>query len=229
MNRISLDLSRRALVTNIGIAALASVGVISLMAGQSMVAVPALIALLTVSLVMVTREVRSAAVPERGDATRDPLTGLATAAIGAEALSREFAAAQRGRPLSIVLIRLEGLPKYRVRHGKTVASHLLRVTGRILAEHRRGMHLTALHGGREGTFLSILSASDREGASVYAARIRRALVRVEGLPAHEGVSVGVASFDLSMASPTELVRRAEYALDKGGEAGGRVVVMGESA
>lgn len=226
MNRISLDLSRRALITNIGIAALATVGIISLMAGQSLVAVPALLA---VSLVIVTREVRSSATPERGEATRDPLTGLATAAVGVEALAREFAAAQRGRPLSIVLIRLEGLPKYRVRHGKTVASHLLRVTGRILAEHRRGMHLTALHGGREGTFVSILSASDREGASVYAARIRRALMRVEGLPAHEGVSVGVASFDLSMASPTELVRRAEFALAKGGEAGGRVVVMGESA
>jgi GGDEF domain-containing protein len=88
------------------------------------------------------------------------------------------------------------------------------------------MHVAARHGGREGTFLSILSDSGSEGATIYAARLRRDLLRLQGMPEPEGVSVGIASFDMSMGSPGELVRKAAFALEKGAAAGGKVMVMG---
>lgn len=226
-----VHLPPRAFAMNVGIAALAAIGITSLTGsqGEALVAVPVLTALLTFALVVWAREPERRAKRKRGGLTMDPLTGLAMEHVGEEALAREFAAAQRGRPLTIVLLRLEGLPRYRERHGKAVADQLLRVLGRTLERHRRGMHLTALHGGREGTFLSILSASERQGAAVYAARLRRDLMQLPGVPEHEGVSIGVASYDMGMASASELVGNAEYAMAKGAAAGGKVMIMGEGA
>lgn len=229
MNLINYDLPRRALIMNVGVAALAAIGITSLAGaqGQAVMAVPLLTALLSFAL-LARAQAPDGRASTADAATLDPLTGLATVDVGEEALAREFAAAQRGRPLTVVLVGLEGLPLYRARHGNAVADQLLRVVGRTLHRHRRGMHVTALHGEREGTFLSILSASDREGAAVYAARLRRALMRLPGLPEHAGASIGIASYDVSMASPSELVRNAAFAMAKGAAAG-KVMVMGEGA
>lgn len=232
LNLINVDLPRRVIVMNICIATIAALGLTTLAGGEgqaAVAAVPVLTALFTVGLVQWTQHAELQTRPGAGGVTTDPLTGLAVASVGEEALAREFAAAQRGRPLTVVLVRIEGLKRYRVRHGKTVANQLLRVAGRTLSQHRRGMHLTAMHGAEDGTFLSILSASDREGAAIYAARLRRDLMRIEGLPGHDGVSIGVASFDLSMASPKELVRKAARAVEQGAATGGRVVVVGDDA
>ncbi|HUG40707.1 MAG TPA: GGDEF domain-containing protein [Longimicrobiales bacterium] len=229
MNRIKVDLRRRALAINIAVAALAAAGITSLTGAPAVLAIPVLTALLAYALVVWGREAEVRAGPTGGGAMMDALTGLTTEDIGNEALAREFAAAQRGRPLTVVLLRLEGLPQYRVRHGKGVADQLLRVTGRTLARHCRGMHLTARHGRREGTFLSILSASDRKGAAVYAARLHRDLVQPAGLPEPAGVSIGIASYDRDMASPSELIRKATYAMERGAEAGGKVMVVGDGA
>lgn len=229
MNQINVDLPRHALMTNVGIATLAAVGVTSLIGGPPLLAVPVLAALLTYALVVWARGPEGRSRRAGRGTTMDPLTGVATESVGEEALAREFAAAQRGRPLTIVLLRLEGLPKYRARHGKVVADQLLRVAGRTLARHRRDMHLTARQAGRDGTFLSILSASDPEGAAVYAARLRRDLLRLPGLPDHDGVSIGIASYDRGMASPSELIRNATYAMEKGAAAGGKMMIMGEGA
>ncbi|MFW5947944.1 MAG: GGDEF domain-containing protein [Gemmatimonadota bacterium] len=230
MKLINVDLPRGALILNVCIAALAAVGITSLIGGrgQAIFAVPVLTVILTLALLLQTREISAWArrVLAGPTVTRDPLTGVATEEVAEEVLAREFAAAQRGRPLAIVLIRLEGLPRYRVEHGQAVADQLLRVTGRTLAQHRRGMHVAARHGGREGTFISILSGSDRDGAAVYAARLRQELLRLKGLPELSGVSVGIAAFDMSMASPRELVRKAAFALERGAAAGGKVMVVG---
>jgi GGDEF domain-containing protein len=229
MNRIDLDLPRPRLVLNVCVAALAAVG-LSLLSGaaqgQAVVGVPVLTALLTFALL--ARPAKAA--PERWEddepITTDPTTGLTTEEIAREALRREFAAAQRGRPLTVALVRLEGLARYRAQHGGPVADQLVRVAGRTLVRHRRGMHVAAAR-GPEGTFLSILSGSDLQGAGVYAARLRADLMQPRSLPPIEGVSIGIAAFDVSMESPGDLVRRAAYALEKGAEAGGKVMVVGQ--
>lgn len=230
VNLIDLDLPRSRLVINVAIAALAAVGLTTLTGanqGQAVVGVPVLTALLTFALLARPAKPARDAWDDIEQATTDPMTGLTTEEVAREALAREFAAAQRGRPLAVALVRLEGLARYRAQHGGPVADQLVRVAGRTLVRHRRGMHLAAPHGDREGMFLSILSGSDLQGAGVYAARLRADLTQPRALPPLEGVSIGIAAFDMSMESPGELVRRAAYALERGAEAGGKVMLVGQ--
>lgn len=212
MNLINFDLPRYALILNVGIAGLAAVGAAILTGGEVLLAVPALTVLFTLYLVA-----RRKGQEDGKAALTVPLTGLATEEVAQETLSREFAAALRGRPLTVVLIRLEGLTRYRTRHGPAVTEEFMALAGRTLSRHRREMNLTAHH-GREGTFLSILSGTDSDGAAVYAARVRRDLMRLNGVPAHGGVSIGIAAFDPEMETPRELVRKAAFALERGAAA-----------
>lgn len=232
---MNFGLPRSALAMNVGVAALAAVGLTALVPasggnGQAMLVIPFLTLLLAAALLTRTRDTIQRVRQEAGSgATVDPDTGAATATLGEQVLALEFAAAQRGRPLTIVLTRIERLSRYRAEHGGAVADQLLRHAGRTLQRHRREMHLAARHDGDEAMFLSILSGSDRDGATVYATRVRREMLRHPGLPEPAGVSVGIASFDLSMKSPAELLRQAEFALEKGAAAGGKVVVVGAGA
>lgn len=226
MNLINFDLPRHVLLVNVSIAGLGGVG-FTFLTGGPWVGIPLITLIFTAALVLVPRiQVAGADTPADVTAMRDPDTALATEEIARDTLTREFAAAQRGRPLTLVLLRVEGLTSYGARHGKAVADQLLRVTGRTMSGHLRDMHVASRHSHRPGTFLSILSGCDAEGASVYAARLRRDLMTVKGLPVPEGVSIGIASFDLSMKSPKELVKKVTYALEKGTAAGGKVVVIG---
>lgn len=219
---------------NVGVAALAAVGLTSLVPAsggraQAMLVLPVLTLLLAMALLGRTRNtLRRVRQEAASGATTDPHTGAATASVGERVLALEFAAAQRGRPLTIVLTRIERLSRYRAEHGASAADQLLRHAGRTLQRHRRGMHLAARYEGDEAMFLSILSGSDRDGAAVYATRVRREMLRHPGLPEPAGVSVGIASFDMSMASAGELVRQAAFALDKAAAAGGKVVVVGSA-
>lgn len=240
MNPLSLfssDLPRSAVAMHLIVAGLAAVGMLSIVPpsggrGQAVVVVPILTVLLAVVLVLRTRETVNQARAEAESATTtDPVTGVANAGTGEEVLRMEFAAAQRdqGRPLTIVLIRIEELARYRSTHGDVVTSRLLREAGLVLGQHRRGMHMTARSAKEPGTFVSILSGVDREGATIYATRVRRDLMRIRGLPRPVGISVGIAAHDMTMASARDLVRKAAFALKKGAAAGGKVVVVGGTA
>jgi diguanylate cyclase (GGDEF)-like protein len=226
---LKVDFPRHVLFLNVGVAALAAIGLIFLVSGPGL-AVPLLAGGLAVTMLMVGR----APADWSSDslelvALRDPETGLTTEEVAQEMLIREFCAAQRGRPLTVVMLRVEGLTSYGAKHSKAVAEQLLRVTARTIAGHRRGMHVAARHPGRPGTFLSILSGIDAEGGAVYAARLRREIMGIRTLPAAHGVSMGVASYDMSMGSHRDLVEKAAFALEKGAEAGGKVVVIGQEA
>ena len=235
VNQTKLERPRPALAWNVGIAALAAVGLLSLIPGsaapaQALVVIPVLTVLLTAVLILRTSRVLEGARREGGgSAITDPLTGVATAASGEQVLALEFAAAQRGRPLAVALIRIERLQQYRTQHGKAVAAQLLRQAGRALKRNRRRMHLAARHSADEATFLAILSGSDLEGATVYATKVRRDLLRLQGVPVLAGVSVGIASYDVGMTTPRELIRQAAIALDRGSAAGGKIVVMSPNA
>jgi GGDEF domain-containing protein len=161
-------------------------------------------------------------------ATTHPVTGLGTPHIAEMMLGVAFAAAQRGRPLTVVLLRFEDFPRYAARSGRASAEQLLRGAGRVLRTHTRTMHITAHHGPGDATFVSILSDIGVEGACIFAKRARRELMNLPGaeLPA---VSAAVVGFDVSMASPAELLERADRALAKAAEAGGRIVAVGLSA
>lgn len=125
-------------------------------------------------------------------------------------LENEFAAAERGRLLSIVLFDLDGFKRYNDEHGHQAGDDALKAFAEILSVTTRKMDLSARFGGEE--FLAVLTGSDSEGAMVFAERIRAALAE-RGLAVGElTVSAGVASYHPSMRSPDELLAAADHAL-----------------
>jgi diguanylate cyclase (GGDEF)-like protein len=105
-------------------------------------------------------------------ALTDDLTGLANRRHARMTLEREFAAAQRGRPLSVVMLDLDHFKAYNDRHGHREGDAAVRAFGEALAKSTRQMDLSARYGGEE--FLVILSSSGLDGAQAFARRLARA-------------------------------------------------------
>jgi diguanylate cyclase (GGDEF)-like protein len=162
---------------------------------------------------------------EPAASTVDPATGLTSPHVASLVLGLEFAAAQRGRLLTVVLVRIDSFPRYAAKQGRDAAERLLWSAGRILRRHTRGMHTTAQH-GTGATYMTVLSEIPLQGACVFAKRVRRELMSLPGAGEAHTVSIGVVSFDLSMASPFELLEVAERALSRGTSAGGKIIVAG---
>src|SRR5690606_10606383 len=143
-------------------------------------------------------------------ALTDELTGLPNRRWARMTLETEFAAAQRGRPLVVVLFDLDRFKEYNDRFGHAAGDRALRVLAAVLQRNTRRMHLTARIGGEE--FLSVLSSTDIAGAQVFARKVREALARVELPTGPLRVSVGVAAYDPVMADPDDLLALADEAL-----------------
>jgi len=126
-------------------------------------------------------------------------------------LENEFAAAERGRALSLVLFDLDRFKDYNDRYGHAAGDDALRAFGEILSSHTRRMNLSGRFGGEE--FLSILAGSDDEGGRAFAERIR-AVVKEDDELRGDGITVsaGVAGYHPSMRSPDELLAAADHAL-----------------
>ncbi len=133
-------------------------------------------------------------------------------------LENEFAAAERGRLLSVVLFDLDHFKAYNDQWGHAGGDEALRAFAGILAPSTRRMDLSARFGGEE--FLSVLTSTDTEGALIFADRIREALAaRVMSTGAHLTVSAGLATYHPSMRSPDELLAAADQALYEAKHAG----------
>lgn len=143
-------------------------------------------------------------------ALTDDLTGLANRRHARLALEREFAAAQRGRPLSVVMIDLDHFRALNERHGRTAGDQALRAFGHTLARSTRLMDLSARYGGEE--FLTILSSSGIDGAFAFADRLRAALAtdptNVHGLT----ISVGLATHTVGTPTVDALLAAADHAM-----------------
>jgi diguanylate cyclase (GGDEF)-like protein len=126
-------------------------------------------------------------------------------------LENEFAAAERGRRLSVVLFDLDHFKEFNDRYGHPTGDTALAEFGDILGRTTRRMDLSARYGGEE--FVSILTSSDTEGALIFADRIRGTL---GATPIRGGgkltVSAGLATYHPSMRSPDELLAAADHAL-----------------
>jgi len=142
-------------------------------------------------------------------------------------LENEFAAAGRGRLLSVVLFDLDSFKIYNDRYGHPAGDEALTIFAEILAQTTRKMNLSARFGGEE--FLSVLASTDLEGALVFAERVR-ATLRATKLPRGSlTVSAGVASYHKTMRSPEELLAAADHALYQAKREGrNRVRVFGRA-
>ncbi len=144
-------------------------------------------------------------------------------------LDNEFAAAERGRLLSVVLFDLDHFKSYNDQWGHAAGDDALRTFANIVEPSTRRMDLSARFGGEE--FLSVLTSTDTEGALIFADRIRSALATMElDGGRHLTVSAGIATYHPSMRSPDELIAAADEALYQAKRAGrNRVRLFGDRA
>jgi len=138
----------------------------------------------------------------------DPLTGLPNRRHLEMHLAREFAAASRGRELSVVLLDVDDFRRYNDTLGRVAGDEVLRTLAEVLRAETRAMNLVArLEGDR---FISILSDTDEDGARLHARRLEERIARHSGLGPHGiTVSTGAASFTEEMESPRDLIRAAD--------------------
>lgn len=140
----------------------------------------------------------------------DQLTGLPNRRHARVFLENEFAAAQRGRPLSVVLFDLDRFKDYNDTYGHPAGDEALREFAGVLENTTRRMNLCARFGGEE--FIAILAGSDAIGAMVFADRVRTSL-RSLGLGDQLlTCSGGVADFHPGMTTPDQLLAAADGAL-----------------
>ncbi|HKK93495.1 MAG TPA: diguanylate cyclase, partial [Longimicrobiales bacterium] len=137
-------------------------------------------------------------------------------------LANEFAAARRGRFLSVVIFDLDHFKLYNDTYGHEAGDAALARFGEVLIRTTRRMNLSARLGGEE--FVSILAGSDAHGATVFAERVRDELVALNLGDGPLTVSAGVAQYHAGYAEPRELLAAADEALyDAKNEGRNRIV------
>ncbi|HEX6558801.1 MAG TPA: sensor domain-containing diguanylate cyclase [Longimicrobiales bacterium] len=142
----------------------------------------------------------------------DPLTGLANRRQLDRELTREFAAAQRGRRLVAVMFDLDDFKQHNDKYGHVAGDEALRLFADALRSSTRAMNLAARYGGDE--FFALLADADLAGTEVFASRVKERFRRsmdAAGWPALQ-VSVGIAEFVQTMANPEDLMQAADRAL-----------------
>lgn len=139
----------------------------------------------------------------------DPLTELPNRRHMQIFMEKEFAAAERGRDLTVILYDLDDFKAFNDSAGHQAGDEALRRFGRILATETRAMNLVARYGGDE--FISILSDTSREGGALSIGRVMRA-VRNDPILGRVGVSAGMATFEDGMASADDVIRKADEEL-----------------
>jgi len=140
----------------------------------------------------------------------DPLTNLPNRRHAEVFLENEFAAAERGRLLSVALFDLDHFKRYNDSYGHEAGDEALQAFADVLIRTTRRMNLSARFGGEE--FLAVLAGSDLKGAAIFANRVRHELAALELGSGPLTVSVGVATWDPSMEEPRELLSAADRAL-----------------
>ena len=131
----------------------------------------------------------------------DPLTGLANRRRLQVVMEHAWAAALRGRPLSIALIDLDRFKQINDEHGHLAGDRLLQLVSGVLQEEARGTDLVARYGGDE--FLVLMPGETSTGA---AALIGRVQIRLAG---RAEFSAGIAEYRAGLGSPSDLIDEAD--------------------
>jgi len=161
---------------------------------------------------------------ERRLALTDLGTGLPNRRHGILELEKSFAAAVRGDSLSLVLFDLDDFKRINDTYGHATGDHVLAEFGGVLQNMTRTMNVSARYGGEE--FISVLRGTPRDGARIFADRVRVAFKELDLPTGTVTVSAGIAEYEEGMASPDVLIAAADQALYAAKRAGrDRVVVM----
>ena len=151
----------------------------------------------------------------------DRLTGLPNRRHVEDALEREFAAAERGRNLTVVIFDLDHFKQVNDRQGHAAGDMTLKAFAKILGANTRKENMSARFGGEE--FVSVLRDGDADSTALFAQRV---LDQMRAWPLPWGVqtvSAGIAQYQKGMGSYELLLGEADRALYQAKD-GGRDMV-----
>ncbi|MDP1892014.1 MAG: diguanylate cyclase [Gemmatimonadaceae bacterium] len=156
----------------------------------------------------------------------DSLTGLPNRRHLEIALAGEFASAERGHAMALVMFDLDHFKVVNDRHGHSAGDRTLQAFAKILKSNTRAENLSARFGGEE--FVTVLRDTTREEAEIFAARVLDE-TRAWPLPwGSQTVSAGVADYQAGMGSYELLLGAADLALYRAKEAGRDCVCVAET-
>ena len=166
----------------------------------------------------------------------DPLTGLYNRrylTTHGRALVEE--AAERGRPLSVLVMDLDFFKKVNDTYGHDAGDEVLRELAKRLKKHVRRLDIVCRVGGEE--FVVLLPGADARVAQQVAERLRRAVserpftITVDGrrIPLDVTISIGLSSFERVDDTLEILLKRADEALYAAKQQGRNRVVRQRAA
>jgi diguanylate cyclase (GGDEF)-like protein len=142
---------------------------------------------------------------------RDPVTGAFNRRYLMLRLREELSRFERGQePLSLVLFDLDQFKEINDTHGHDVGDAVLRSVAQLLMNQSREYTVIARYGGDE--FAALLPGTSKEGAMVYAERMRRI---IESYPFRTGrvtTSIGTITLPDDVARGEDLVAAADASL-----------------
>ncbi len=147
----------------------------------------------------------------------DRATGLPTERYATMVVEQEFAAAERGRPLTVVMFNLDRLGPLNKRFGNPAGDAVVHAFAKVLKSNTRRENLSARLGG--GHFLSVLRDADTAAATVFAQRVVDQMRDVPFPWGRQTVSAGIATFEAGMGSHELLLGAADRALFNAKETG----------
>ena len=160
-----------------------------------------------------------------GEAFTDATTGLPNRKHAELHLEIEFNAAQRGRAVSLVILRLQELDAFSIRQGTIARDEVVRLVGSSIKETTRRLNLSARYA--DDSFICILGGTDADGALVFMGRLQERLRAADSQLELPALNAGIAAYRPGMKSAAELVAHAEDALKRAEKEGaGRVRVHG---
>ena len=154
----------------------------------------------------------------------DALTGLYNVRALTDTLRREVARASRtGRPLSLLIIDLDGFKRVNDRHGHLRANRMLIEVAALLRDCIRASDFAARLGGDE--FAVVLPDTGGAGAASAGGRLRariahRVFLQRDGLDVRLKASVGAATASGAGVAADALLQRADDALYRAKAGGG---------
>ncbi len=143
-------------------------------------------------------------------ALTDELTDLPNRRYVRLVLEREFAAAKRGRPCTIVFFDLDRFKQYNDRYGHHAGDDALHQFGKVLGRQTRATDISGRWGGEE--FVAVLAMCEAPGALVFVERVKRAFRETPLSKGALTVTAGVAAYHPSMESADELLAAADSVL-----------------
>jgi diguanylate cyclase (GGDEF)-like protein len=167
----------------------------------------------------------------RGQAIRDPLTGLFNRRYLDESFDRELhRAARNAATLSVIMMDLDHFKRFNDTFGHEAGDALLREVGALLRGSVRGGDIPCRYGGEE--FLLAMPEATLDSAQQRAEflrdKVKQLALEYQGQPVGQvTMSLGVAAYPLHGHTAADVVRAADRALYRAKAEGRDRVVMAE--